>query len=81
MIPYSNAAASETTVSKMVEAMARPASCGVPRRPTMAVSTSTYSGSTARVPRAGTARPMIRRRTARSSATVVTEHLAGRDFR
>src|SRR3712207_1675267 len=41
--------------------MASEASCVVPRWPTMAVSTSTYSGSAARAPSAGTARRRISR--------------------
>src|SRR3954452_17727008 len=39
--------------------MASAASCVVPRWPTIAVSTSTYSGSAARAPRAGSARATI----------------------
>src|SRR4051794_30634556 len=41
--------------------MASAASCVVPRCPTIAVSTSTYSGSAASAPRAGSASAKIRR--------------------
>src|ERR671911_2212444 len=48
-------------VSSTLDATARPASWGVPRWPTTAVSASTYSGSAMRAPSAGAARAAISR--------------------
>jgi hypothetical protein len=46
-------------VDRTVAAIASDASCVVPRWPTIAVSTSTYSGSAASAPSAGAARTRI----------------------
>src|SRR6266516_3098298 len=52
---------SEYAVVITVLATASPASCGVPRWPTTAVSASTYSGSATSAPNAGTASRAISR--------------------
>ena len=52
---------SALTVSRIVDAIARPANGSVPSRPTIAVSTSRYSGSMASVPRAVMPSAMMRR--------------------
>ena len=46
-------------VNRIDDATARPPSWGVPMRPTMAVSASTYSGSATSAPRAGHASRQI----------------------
>ena len=73
--PYSRNDASETTISKTVAAIANPPSASVLIRPTIAVSTRTYSGSTASVPSAGIARRTIRR--SRSSRRITVASLSG----
>jgi len=60
-VPYVRKMHSETIVDSTVAARASAASCGVPRWPTIAVSTSRYSGSAASAPSAGRASRRISR--------------------
>ncbi|GHI39453.1 hypothetical protein Sviol_38610 [Streptomyces violascens] len=50
-----------TAVVSKGEAIPKPASCGVPRWPTIALSAIKKSGSATRAPKAGTARATISR--------------------
>ena len=61
VVPYVRKLKIVKAVVRIVAAIASAASWVVPRCPTIAVSTSTYSGSAASAPSAGTASARIRR--------------------
>lgn len=61
VVAYARKTKTLTAVVSRAAATARPASCGVPRWPTMALSTITKSGSATSAPKAGTASEMISR--------------------
>jgi homoserine kinase len=68
VIPYSSTVTTKKVVVSTVDARATPPSAVVPRWPTMAVSTNTYKGWTARVATAGIAKRTIERSRASTAA-------------